>query len=157
MGSTERELDLVDEIAAAFEREGLPLITGRVIGWLLVSDPPEQSAARLAEALGVSRSSISTATRMLTPGGLVERVRTRDSRVELFRITPDGWSRMLAARYGRATAFRQVLEHGLDVLADAPAERRERLLRVHELYAFLEAELPALWDRWEAHRNGRHR
>ncbi|MBN9736548.1 hypothetical protein Ae168Ps1_3592c [Pseudonocardia sp. Ae168_Ps1] len=154
MPPTEQELDVVDEIAASFEREGLPLITGRVIGWLLISDPPEQSAAQLAEVLGVSRSSISTATRMLTPGGLVERVRTRDSRVELFRIAPDGWSRMLAERHARATAFRRVLEHGLDVLADEPDARRDRLVNVHELYLFLESELPALWERWESRRTG---
>ncbi|ANY06661.1 GbsR/MarR family transcriptional regulator [Pseudonocardia sp. HH130630-07] len=154
MAPTERELDLVDEIAASFEREGLPLITGRVIGWLLISDPPEQSAADLAAVLGVSRSSISTATRMLTPGGLVERVRRRGERVELFRIAPDGWSRMLADRYARATAFREVLEHGLEALADEPAARRDRLTHVHELYLFLESELPALWERWDARRTG---
>lgn len=57
---------------------------------------------------------------------------------------------MLAERYGRTTAFRQVIEHGLDVFADQPAARRERLEAVHELYRFLESELPALWARWEA-------
>lgn len=152
MHPTDRELDYVDEVAASFEREGLPLITGRVIGWLLISEPAEQSAAQLAGVLGVSRSSISTATRMLTPGGLVERVRRRGERVELFRIAPDGWSRMLADRHARTTAFREVLERGLDVLDGEPDGRRERLAHVHELYRFLEAELPALWERWEAHR-----
>ncbi|MEV1292936.1 MarR family transcriptional regulator [Pseudonocardia sp. NPDC049635] len=154
MSPTESELDFVDEVATSFEREGMPLITGRVIGWLLISDPPEQSAADLASVLGVSRSSISTATRMLTPGGLVERVRRRGDRVELFRIAPDGWSRMLAARYARATEFRAVLERGLGTLAGTPAARRDRLANVHELYLFLESELPALWERWERHRAG---
>ncbi|MEQ3551228.1 MarR family transcriptional regulator [Pseudonocardia nematodicida] len=151
---TESELDFVDEVAASFEREGMPLITGRVVGWLLISDPPEQSAADLAEVLGVSRSSISTATRMLTPGGLVERVRRRGERVELFRIAPDGWSRMLAARYARATEFRAVLEQGFTALDGASDARRERLSHVHELYRFLESELPALFERWETHRAG---
>lgn len=151
---TEDELAFVDEVAVFFENEGLPLITGRVIGWLLISDPPEQTAAQLAEVLQVSRSSISTATRMLTPSGLVEGVRKRGQRQEYFRIAVDGWSRMLERRYAQAAAFRQVTEHGLRILQHAPAQRRERLANVHELYGFLEAELPALFQRWKDSREG---
>jgi hypothetical protein len=40
---------------------------------------------------------------------------------------------------------------GLELLADAPAERRERLAGMHDLYAWLEAEMPALWERWRQH------
>jgi DNA-binding transcriptional regulator GbsR (MarR family) len=146
---TDAELDFVDEVAAFFATEGLPHIAGRVIGWLLICDPPEQSAAQLAQALQVSRSSISSTMRLLTPSGLVEGVRRRGDRQEYFRIAADGWSRMLAGRYARTAAFREVTERGLDVLADAPPSRRERLANVAELYRFLESELPALWARWE--------
>lgn len=146
---TEAELDFTDAVAGFFAREGMPLIPGRVIGWLLISDPPEQTAAQLAEALQVSRSSISSATRMLTPSGLVEGVRKRGDRQEYFRIAADGWSRMLMRRWELTTAFHRLTERGLDVLADATPERRERLHNVHELYGFLGRELPALLRRWE--------
>jgi DNA-binding transcriptional regulator GbsR (MarR family) len=160
---TEEELAFVDDVAVFFEREGLPLISGRVIGWLLICDPPEQSAAQLAEALQVSRSSISTATRMLTPSGLVEGahspsglvegVRKRGERQEYFRITADGWSRMLERRYALTASFRRVTERGLRALEDAPPERRERLTNVNELYGFLETELPAMIQRWQDQRD----
>ncbi|WP_121184476.1 GbsR/MarR family transcriptional regulator [Nocardiopsis sp. Huas11] len=146
---TEEELSFVDEVAVFFEREGLPLIAGRVVGWLLISDPPEQSAARLAAVLQVSRSSIGTATRMLTPSGLVEGVRKRGERQEYFRIAADGWSRMLARRYAETARFRQIAERGLRTLEGEPSERLRRLANVRDLYAFLEQELPALLERWE--------
>ncbi|MBR8744569.1 GbsR/MarR family transcriptional regulator [Nocardiopsis sp. MG754419] len=145
---TEAELAFVDDLAVFFEHEGMPLIAGRVIGWLLICDPPEQSAAALAEVLQVSRSSIGSATRMLTPSGLVEGVRKRGHRQEYFRIAADGWSRMLERRYAQTTRFRQVTERGLTALEEASPERRERLENVHELYGFLETELPAMLDRW---------
>ncbi|GAA3960355.1 siderophore transport transcriptional regulator MmpR5 [Actinomadura viridis] len=148
---TDAELDFVDDVAVFFEREGMPLISGRVLGWLLICDPPEQSAAQLAETLQVSRSSISSATRLLTPSGLVEGVRRRGERQEFFRIAADGWSRMLAGRYAKTAAFRAITEEGLRVLSGSTPERRERLSNVNELYRFLEGELPALWRRWEAH------
>ncbi|WP_166427757.1 GbsR/MarR family transcriptional regulator [Nonomuraea mesophila] len=149
---TEAELEFVDDVAVFFAREGLPLIAGRVVGWLLISDPPEQSAAELADVLRVSRSSISSATRLLTPSGLVEGVRRRGERQEYFRIAADGWSRMVAIRYAKTAAFRELTEVGLRVLAGSAPERRERLAGVHQLYQFLEQELPALWERWEAYR-----
>lgn len=144
----------IDEVAEFFVEEGLPLIAGRVIGWLLICEPQEQTPAQLTEALGVSRSSISSAMRLLTPSGLVERTRRRGDRHEYFRIAPDGWSRMLMRRYAKTTAFREVTERGLDLLADAPAARRERLARVADLYRFLEAELPQLLERWQAQQGG---
>ncbi|KAA9143521.1 MarR family transcriptional regulator [Microbacterium lushaniae] len=147
------ELDYVEEVAAFFAKEGMPLIAGRTIGWLLISDPPEQSAADLARVLAVSRSSISSAARLLTPSGLVESVRKRGERQEYLRIRPDGWSRMLANRYAKTTAFRRITERGLDLLATSSPDRRERLENVTELYRFLEAELPAMWERWERQSN----
>jgi DNA-binding transcriptional regulator GbsR (MarR family) len=146
---TEDELDFVDEIAGFFAKEGMPLIAGRVIGWLLICDPPTQTAAELAAVLQVSRSSIGNATRMLTPSGLVEGVRRRGSRHEYFRIAADGWSRMLTRRYAYAADFHRLTGHGLEVLAGAPDERRERLANVHDLYGFLADELPALIQRWQ--------
>lgn len=151
---TEEELAYVDQVAEFFVEEGLPLIPGRVTGWLLISDPPEQTPAQLAAALQVSRSSISSAIRLLTPSGLVERTRRRGDRNEYFRIAPDGWSRMLMRRYARTTAFREVTERGLDLLAEATPERRERLTNVTDLYRFLEAELPALLERWRTEQKG---
>lgn len=149
------EQEFVERVARFFADEGLPMVAGRVIGWLLICEPPEQSAAELAETLDASRSSIGNATRMLTPSGLVEGVRRRGQRQEYFRIAPDSWSRMLAARYRKTAAFREVVADGLQVLGDAPAERRERLEQVHELYEFLESELPALWRRWEERKSAR--
>lgn len=150
------ELDFVDDVAVFFAQEGMPLIAGRVIGWLLISDPPEQSAADLSRVLDVSRSSISSSVRLLTPSGLVESVRKRGDRQEYLRISPDGWSRMLASRYAKTAAFRRVIERGLGVLGETPG-RGERLEHVAELYSFLEEELPAMWRRWEQRDPGRFR
>ena len=66
----------VERVAAAFAQHfGLPPITGRILGWLLICDPPEQSAGEIAEAIGASRASLTTSMRLLTVGELVRRRR----------------------------------------------------------------------------------
>jgi DNA-binding transcriptional regulator GbsR (MarR family) len=62
----------IEELGMQFELEAAaPRMLGRVLGWLLVCDPPEQSAAELAERLQASKGSISTATRLLLRMGMI--------------------------------------------------------------------------------------
>ena len=51
--------ELAGRMARILAQEGLPPVAGRMWAWLLVCDPPEQTAAQLAEAVGASRGSIS--------------------------------------------------------------------------------------------------
>ncbi len=61
-------------LALFFEEMGFPRMAGRILGWLLICDPPEQSAGQLAGVLQASKGSLSTMTRLLIQMGLVERV-----------------------------------------------------------------------------------
>ncbi|WP_460527165.1 hypothetical protein [Flindersiella endophytica] len=51
--------EYVEEIGLYFAGVRLPRMPGRILGWLLVCDPPHQSAEELAAALQVSSGSIS--------------------------------------------------------------------------------------------------
>ena len=62
---TEAESAFVEEMGQALAGYGMTPMAGRVWGWLLICDPPEQTAAELAEALGASRGAISGTARIL--------------------------------------------------------------------------------------------
>jgi DNA-binding transcriptional regulator GbsR (MarR family) len=144
--------DFVERLGLEFESQsGMPRMAGRVVGWLLVCDPPEASAAELAAALGASAGSISTTTRLLIRLGLVERVRLPGERIDRFRIRPDRWAESLRQEE-RLRAFLVVLRQGLDALAGAPAERRARLEEMEAMYAYWERRIPELWEEYEEHR-----
>lgn len=130
---------------------GTPRMVGRALGWLLVSDPPEQSAAELAEHLQASKGSISTATRVLLRLGFIERVRVRGERFDRFRARPESWNDFFW-RQEQFAAPRRVLRIGLDALADEPSERRERLEELDQLYAWWEERLPTLREEYMADR-----
>src|SRR5919201_6734758 len=103
----------IEQVGVQFELEaGTPRMVGRVFGWLLVCDPPEQSAAELAEQLQASKGSISTATRVLLRIGMIERLRVRGERFDRFRAPPDAWDEFLW-RQDQFTAPRSVGRFGL--------------------------------------------
>ena len=142
----------VEELGVQLELEaGTPRMVGRVLGWLLVCDPPEQSAAELAETLQASKGSISTATRLLLRIGLIERTRLRGERFDRFRAHPSGWDDFLW-RDEQFREPRRVLRIGLDALADEPADRRQRLERLDWLYAWWEERMPGLREEYLAER-----
>jgi DNA-binding transcriptional regulator GbsR (MarR family) len=146
--ATEQELHFVEELALGFERQGLFRMAGRVIGWLLICDPPEQTFNQLAEVLQASKGSISTAMKFLVPSGIVERVSRPGERRDYYRCRPDAWYDLAREQSAQYRELRLLAERGLAQLADAPAARRERLQAMHDFYTWLEREMPALWERW---------
>ena len=143
----------VEELGVLLELEaGTPRMVGRTLGWLLVCDPPEQSAAELAEMLQASKGSISTATRVLLRMGLVERVRFRGERFDRFRVQPEAWDEL----FWRDEQFktpRRVLRIGLDALAGEPQARRARLEKLDAMYAWWQERMPKLREEYLAQRS----
>lgn len=142
-----------------FELVGLPRMSGRIFGWLLISDPPQQSMNELVEILQASKGSISTMTRLLIQIGLIERVSLPGKRRDYFQIKPHAWAQLTKQRISQIMTFRQLAEKGLSLLANAPPDHKERLQEMHDIHAFWERELPLLDKRWEyeqARRSGSH-
>ncbi|HEY5189815.1 MAG TPA: hypothetical protein VII87_12320 [Solirubrobacteraceae bacterium] len=129
---------------------GMPQMTGRVFGWLMVCDPAEQTAAQLAEALDASKGSISGATGQLARAHLVDRLHIRGERADRFRLRPEAWDEQM--RDQGAGEARAVLAQGLEALADEPPARRARLEEIDAFYAWWESRLPALWDEWQEYK-----
>lgn len=147
----------VEQAGVVIEHLGLPRMAGRVLGWLLICDPPQQSPGDLAAALQASKASISTTIRLLVRVGLVERVVTPGKRRDYFRIREDTWSRTTEERMRLITPLRELAEHGLALRADANEEATRRLREMRDFYAFYERELPALVERWQRERREKQR
>jgi hypothetical protein len=129
---------------------GMPRMTGRVLGWLLVCDPVEQTAAQVAEALNASKGAISGATGALVRARLVDRLHVRGERADRFRLRPEAWDDQVRDQgIGEARAL---LAQGLEALAGASAARRARLEELDAFYAWWESRMPALWDEWQQYK-----
>lgn len=139
----------VEDVGMAFEQAGLPRMAGRILGWLLICDPPYQSPGELSEVLQASKGSISTMTQLLLQLGLIERLSLPGRRRDYFRIKPDSWSEIMKRRMILIATFRQLADRGLELLNGHTPEQRERLEAMRSLYAFFEREVPALFERWE--------
>ncbi|WP_017587715.1 GbsR/MarR family transcriptional regulator [Nocardiopsis ganjiahuensis] len=120
-------MEWVDRIASHLTAvDGLPPITGRVLGWLMVCEPVEQSAGQIAEAIGASRGSMTPNLRQLTGVGFVERINRPGSRTTYYRLVDNAWQAVVEQQVAALRSFRAITAEGIDLL-DARSERSRRV------------------------------
>lgn len=151
----EKEARFADEVGLLFAEAGLPRITGRLLGWLLVCEPEHQSLADLTSALGISKASASTSTRLLIEMGLVERTILPGDRRDYVRMASGAWLKFFRRRMALIGALRAIAERGLQVVNGTPLPRRGRLEQMRRLYTFLERAMPALIAEFEVKESGK--
>jgi DNA-binding transcriptional regulator GbsR (MarR family) len=155
MSVTGADVRFADEMGLLLNAQGFPRIAGRVWGWLLVCDPPEQSLTDLTEALDISKASASTAARLLVHVGVAKRALGPGRRRDYIRTSENAGVDMFRQRTEFAAELRRTMERGLDLLHGVPAPRRARLERMHRLAAFLEREMHQLLEEFEAEEKAR--
>jgi hypothetical protein len=153
--ATTAELAFADRAGSFYAREyGFPPVTGRLLGYLIVCDPAQQTIADLAEALLASRSAITGAVKSLEGYHAVRRTRAAGDRVDRISIDPAAG---LAPKGFDAALYREQAElarEALDLLApDAPTARRAALEEAAAFYDFLARRLPEVLEEWREHQN----
>jgi DNA-binding transcriptional regulator GbsR (MarR family) len=139
---------VVEEFGLWFERSGLPRMAGRILGWLLVSDPPEQSLPDLAERLHASMGSVSTMTRMLEQIGLIERASVPGERRVRFRVRPHAFGRIWDDQLEKAQALQRIVDRALSQLDGTRPDLRDRLQTTRTFTSFFIDHLPPLIAEW---------
>ena len=141
---TSGEAEFVEEMGRFLASLGMTPMAGRMWGWLLICDPPEQTASDIAEALHASRGAISGTARLLSTSGLVRRTTRAGDRREYFSAPPEALDSMLSSAAAIYRQMRQIAERGLAATANRPPAARARLQEFRDVMAFVELEVPRL-------------
>ena len=130
-------LDWVEKLALRLSEVGsLPLIAGRILGWLMVCEPAEQTADEIAKAIGASRASLSTNLRLLTSVRMVGMVSRPGQRQRYYRIEEDAWEAAIRIKIASLASFRHMAEDGI-ALFGADADRTKRLMLTRDAFSWL--------------------
>jgi len=149
------EAEFVDRLGLFFELLGATRTMGRLYGWLLICDPPQQSLTELANALSVSKASVSTVARQLLEGGMVERLPS-PNRQHLYRVTPGGFTSVLETQLSLMRRGIEPAEFALSVLGEDRAEQRRRVEDFRDFCEFCTRayrdQLMEMWTEYRAKR-----
>ena len=134
----DEEITFADHMGRHYaHRYAFPPMAGRVLGYLLVCDPPDPTIAELSDAVLASRSAVTGAA-----GERMDRVR-----VDLSSAQSRGFD---------VTEYQELADlarEGLEVIKDAPPERRATLMEMEAFADWLVERTRILQEEWEAHRD----
>ncbi|GAA2607307.1 GbsR/MarR family transcriptional regulator [Paractinoplanes durhamensis] len=148
----DEERRFAEEVGVVLSGIGLPAAFGKLMGRLLICDPPQQSSAQLARSLGLSKGSVSTGMRALEQVGMVRRV-PGAGRGHVYEMLPDALVRTVDARRVYL-AIHALMQNGIDLLGgDESLPRAQRLRVSRDFYAFMAERIPQLIDEF-ARREG---
>jgi DNA-binding transcriptional regulator GbsR (MarR family) len=149
---TDAEITFADHMGRFYARRyGFPPMMGRLLGYLSVCDPPEQSIGELAEALLASRSAVAGAVKVLEATRAIRRSRAAGERVDRVRIDLTS-PQSMGMDISEYEELRELAQEGLEVVRDAPMERQAVLLEVSAFADFLVERIPLLQQEWDARR-----
>jgi hypothetical protein len=133
-------LEWVERIAKyCADQDGLPLIAGRILGWLTVCVPAEQSAAQIAEAIGASRASLTTNLRLLTSVGFLGQVTRPGERTVYYRVDDAAWARVVQRQVQSLSALGGILRDGMALVDDGDGgEQVARMRTAYTVFAWLD-------------------
>jgi hypothetical protein len=149
----DEELTFADHMGRHYARRyAFPPMAGRVLGYLLVCDPPDQTITELSDALLASRSAITGALEVLERIHAIQRSRAAGERMDRVRVD-------LASAQSRGFDITEYQElgdlarEGLEVVGHASPERRATLVEMAAFADWLVDRTRALQQEWEAHRD----
>lgn len=138
---------VVDELSMQFEQLGLSPIAGRIVAWLLIAPRPDQSSQEIADAIDVSRGSVSTQTQVLQGMGMVERFRRTGSREVYFHLHPQLLLDMLTKQARLAGRMREIVDQVVE--EHGATQRLDEFQSINE---FIGRRVPELVQEWRQER-----
>jgi DNA-binding MarR family transcriptional regulator len=149
---TDAEITFADHMGRYYARQyAFPPMVGRLIGYLAVCDPPEQSIGELADVLLASRSAITNAVKSLETMHLIRRTRVAGERMDRVRLDPTS-PQAMGLDTTEYEEMRELVREGLDVVRDAPPERQALLLEWSEFTEFVIEQTKRMKQEWEQRR-----
>lgn len=143
--------DFIERFADVLVRTGWPRMPARVFVALLANDEGQLTSAELSGTLQVSPAAVSGGIRFLSQLGLASRQRIRGTRRDVYVVHDDVWYQATLQREQVFANFDDSLKRGVQAVGvGSPAG--ERLVEMRAFFAFVDRELPKLYEQWSASR-----
>ena len=124
----------IEQMGLYAQGDGVARIAGRLFGYFIVHGGPV-SFADLAQALQVSRASVSTNARTLVAIGMIERVTRPGDRQDYYQLAESPFLRMIETYIARMRAMQEILQQADRTIPQNMAATHRRLAQMSDFYS----------------------
>lgn len=138
----------IDAIGEYFAQFGLSGVSGRLMGLMMVADRP-LTLDDMADALGVSRASISTNIRLVKAIGFVNKVSMPRDRRDYYRCSSDPWGAVIRTDMVSTDMLAGIARRGLLAIPeDVSGPARAHVEDLLDFCEFMLEEERGILQRW---------
>jgi DNA-binding transcriptional regulator GbsR (MarR family) len=147
--------ELLERIGVFFEQQGHQPAVSRIMGLLLLSEPPQLSFEEIQQQLKISKSAVSTALNLLITMELVDYVTHSGERKRYFKIRTDAWQRTMNAHLKNILELKQLLTEVRQQRTNTDDTIVQHLDEVIDFHDFFYAELQHILVKWQTSVNSK--
>lgn len=141
----------VEEMGVILEKSGYAPVPGRIMSYLLISEPPYRDFYEIQDFLKASKSSVSTTLKQLIQQGVVCYITFSGDRRRYFQIDTKGLLHVIKAQYKEARVINDMVREILDHRKDSEFQKFNRELKeVTDFSTYIHAGIEKLIREWEA-------
>jgi DNA-binding transcriptional regulator GbsR (MarR family) len=148
----DNQIDLLEQFAVQLERKGFQPAMAKVVALLLVNDEPEMTFDQIMETLGISKGAASQAINQLLTANKIEYKTKLGERKRYFSSRMMSWQEDVKADLDSLQRFNDLLKQILSQRPVATKSFNNNMAHLIKFMDFLNAELPALYAKFEEKR-----
>jgi DNA-binding transcriptional regulator GbsR (MarR family) len=144
-----KKQELVEKTGVLLEQFGFQRMTGRIMGYLVLAEPPYKTFDDIREYLQASKSSVSTSLQLLIMQGQVTYFTLPGDRKRYFKFNAESFLELFKRDMARMVSARTMVEEFVSLRSNEHESFNNALLRIAKFYEFMEREMPELIRKWE--------
>jgi len=145
----QRIRELIEDIGIFYKKTGHQAMMGRVMGYLMVADPPHQTFEQIVDFLTASKSSVSNTLNILMIFGIVKFKTFPGDRKRYFLISGGSIESLLMREAEEIIKFREILQSVLDMRSSSYPEINKEISDFIRFINIYENELPEIIRKWK--------
>jgi DNA-binding transcriptional regulator GbsR (MarR family) len=150
MISTEAKIKAqVEKIGVVCDKDGFPPLAGRLLGFLMLAEPPHKTFDEIVEFLQASKSAVSNTLKFLEAQKMVDYITFPGDRKRYFRMSVENWGQVVGQRLDFLVNMQEKVKEVLAIRSGDHPEFNEGLHNIYLLYQTFIDELPRIIQKWE--------
>jgi DNA-binding transcriptional regulator GbsR (MarR family) len=150
MPLTPSQRAFVERFGVFFEQLGHQPAGSRIMGLLLLADPPQMTFDEIKLELGLSKSAVSNSLNMLIALDILEYVTNSGERKRYFKIRTDAWTRTMTGHLKTIETIQSLLREARSLRPESDPDLNKHIDEVIDFHTFFHAELLKMWEKWES-------
>ena len=142
----------VERIGIVCDKDGFPPLAGRLLGFLMLAEPPYKSFDEIVEFLQASKSAVSNTLKFLETQGMVDYTTFPGDRKRYFRMSVENWASVVLQKIDFIKLMKEKLTEVLEIRSAKYAEFNQNLHDIIKLYDVILEAFPQIIARWEESR-----